>query len=103
VELRRVIREELEAALRRAEREPGRVERSYVEERAWLSSADVMALTGWGRDKIEALRKAGELPMFKDPNGKDYRMTRAAFEAFERRAQTKWVRPEARYRARLRE
>lgn len=84
--VRLVVREELEA-----ERPRGR---------AWLTIRDLQMLTGFKRGKIDALRKSGDLPMFRAPGSNEWRMTWAAFEAWERRVVEQGMPTEAKYRRR---
>ena len=66
-----------------------------VNERAWYSVDDVSTLTGWSVETVQDKARRGLVPMFKI--GRDWRITRPAFEAWEARVASENLPMEARY------
>lgn len=73
------------------------VSEGQARERAWLTLADLARLTGFSDDTLQAMRKRGDLPMFRAPGTREWRMTRRAFDLWERRVESEGLPVEARY------
>ena len=63
--------------------------------RAWLTVDDVAALTKQAPETVQDKARRGRIPMFKD--GREWKMTRAAFERWEARMQASHVAREAKH------
>lgn len=69
------------------------------EEAGWLTVKDVAALTSFSEYKVKEMRRHGQIPMFLPPGSNEWRMTRKAFDAWERRVQEEGTPMEARFPA----
>lgn len=62
----------------------------------WYSEEDVAEITGYSLATVRRWRKAGDLPMFRPLGNRRYRITRKAFEAWQRRVEHEGLPEEAR-------
>ena len=85
--------EALQSDLRRLRDEP-RLEAE------WLSVKDVAEVTGFSEYKVKQMRRRGQIRMFLPPGSNEWRITRKAFDAWERRVVEEGTPMEARYPAR---
>ncbi|HEX9952644.1 MAG TPA: helix-turn-helix domain-containing protein [Rubricoccaceae bacterium] len=71
-----------------------------MQEREWLTVADVAKRIRFSEHKVNQLRRSGVLPMFQAPNSNAWRITPAAFDKWEARVSAEGLPMEARYPAR---